>query len=88
MFGKILIDINNCIIKLFIESKPENKRKERSVNTMFIDEAIEARAARSTIKPQDNRIFQWISFRNNEVVEEILLVEAHIAAYIHTYQKP
>jgi hypothetical protein len=50
---------------------------------MFIDEAIEARASWSTIEPQDNRILQRVSFRNNKVVEKILL-RTFTYAYIST----
>lgn len=50
---------------------------------MFIDEAIEARAAGSTVEPQNNRILQRVSFRNNKVVEQILRW-AFAYAYIST----
>lgn len=47
--------------------------------TVFINEAVEARASRSAIKPQNHGIFGWISLRNNEVVEKILLIKGYIA---------
>jgi hypothetical protein len=47
--------------------------------TMFINEAVEARASRPAIKPQNHGIFGWISLGNNEVVEKILIIEGYIA---------
>lgn len=55
--------------------------------TMFVNETIKAGAARSTVKPQHNRVLGRISFRSNEVIEQILFPRISIYWYIPAYSK-
>lgn len=57
------------------------EKKNSKYSTMLVDEPIKARAARSPIEPQNNRVLGWIPFRNDKVVKEIFplgLINGHI----------
>lgn len=57
------------------------KKENSKYSTMLVDEPIKARAARSPIEPQNNRVLGWIPFRNDKVVKEIFplsLINGHI----------